>query len=427
MPTKLRPNQQVSGYEIVRLINAGAFAFSYEAIAPDGQRVFFKQYKSPSVRTPWYRAYVDYQQEIKRRMEAEGGPGSFCYKFLHFFESDDSGQRCFYQVFEFVESGGDLQKFLDILRTRDASAAWMQRLTFARLMMAGIDALHRAQIVHCDLKPENIHLIRDEAIAVGYRLKIIDMDFSILADKPAPWHGDQGYVGSPNYFSPEHLAGQVPVEASDVFTCGLILYELLGEGHPYHAEDEAEFREKVHAYGAAPPRICGPMTPGSGEATAAVLHQCLHPDPAMRPSAEVVHGVLLGKVKEYTPPRPEDKEEARPEEDKKETPEPVAAAASLELTGENGRAMRINIRTGIGKYNGRLFGEDARFLHREQFVLERSEDGAWMVVPNTDAPNDTLLNGKAITEPSRLQEGDVLAVGRESRGIVKLPMKVHIL
>ena len=142
MPTKLRPNQFVHGYQIARLINAGGFAFAYEALSPEGDKVFFKQYKCPSVRTDWYPAYVDYQQELKRRVEA--GPAAFCYRFIHFFESEDSGQRCFYQVFEFVEEGGDLQKYLDVLRAKDAGAAWKQRLTFGRLMMAGVTALHVA-------------------------------------------------------------------------------------------------------------------------------------------------------------------------------------------------------------------------------------------------------------------------------------------
>ena len=73
----------------------------------------------------------------------------------------------------------------------------------------------------------NVYLIRDPSLGAGYQLKLIDMDFSVLADHRAPWHGYQGYVGSDNYRSPEHLTrGAMPGLASDVFTCGLILYEL---------------------------------------------------------------------------------------------------------------------------------------------------------------------------------------------------------
>ena len=71
--------------------------------------------------------------------------------------------------------------------------------------MAGIAALHESKIVHADLKPANAYLIEDPTIGSGYQLKLIDMDFSLLADRRAPWHGYQGYVGTDNYRSPEHL------------------------------------------------------------------------------------------------------------------------------------------------------------------------------------------------------------------------------
>ena len=56
--------------------------------------------------------------------------------------------------------------------------------------------------MHADLKPANAYLIEDPTIGSGYQLKLIDMDFSLLADRRAPWHGYQGYVGTDNYRSP---------------------------------------------------------------------------------------------------------------------------------------------------------------------------------------------------------------------------------
>ena len=49
--------------------------------------------------------------------------------------------------------------------------------------MAGIAGLHESRVVHADLKPPNVYLIRDPSIAAGYQLKLIDMDFSVLADR----------------------------------------------------------------------------------------------------------------------------------------------------------------------------------------------------------------------------------------------------
>src|SRR4029450_12438554 len=135
--------------------------------------------------------------------------------------------------------------------------------TWTKVLLAGVAALHEARVVHCDLKPANAYLIADPTIGAGYQLKLIDMDFSVLADQRAPWHGHQGYVGSDNYRSPEPLTkGAVPGLASDVFTCGLILYELLAGVHPYWHEDQAEYAKRVRAYAIKPPALLGTM-PGT--------------------------------------------------------------------------------------------------------------------------------------------------------------------
>ena len=90
-------------------------------------------------------------------------------------------------------------------------SVWARHVTWAKVLMAGIEALHQSKIAHADLKPANVYLIQDPTIKAGYQLKLIDMDFSLLTDHRAPWHGHQGYIGSDNYRSPEHLTRrQVP-------------------------------------------------------------------------------------------------------------------------------------------------------------------------------------------------------------------------
>ena len=71
--------------------------------------------------------------------------------------------------------------------TRDP-AVWARHVTWAKVFMSGIAALHESKIVHADLKPANAYLIKDPTIGAGYQLKLIDMDFSLLADRRAPWH-----------------------------------------------------------------------------------------------------------------------------------------------------------------------------------------------------------------------------------------------
>ena len=107
-------------------------------------------------------------------------------------------------------------------------------------------------------------------------------------------------------------------------------------------------------------------------------------------------------------------------------PPPAPPAGNpLELVGESGSPVRCNTRTDLGKTVWAPTGPDAqRFLDTKQCTVARSESGEWVLTPNTSAPNETLVNGKAVTEPTVLKEGDTVAVGRESKGVVKLPMRV---
>ncbi|MDB5869271.1 MAG: hypothetical protein JWP96_1603, partial [Polaromonas sp.] len=241
MAKKLKVGDTVRGYRITKVFGPGMMAISYGALSPTGQKVFFKQYKSPAPTVVWYDAFVAYQKELSARVR-HGAAGHFAVRQLDAFE-ERWGGACYFQAYEFVENGADLQQMLDAERERHrltkvaparTPGLWAIHVTWAKVFMAAMAALHESKIVHADLKPANAYLIQDATIGAGYQLKLIDMDFSLLADRRAPWHGHQGYVGTDNYRSPEHMTrGSVPGLASDVFTCGLMLYELLAGEHPY--------------------------------------------------------------------------------------------------------------------------------------------------------------------------------------------------
>jgi len=432
MATILRIGTVVNGYEILGNPHRGGMAISYPAKSPSGQKVFLKQYKSPSVTVPWYKAYVAYQREMKRRLESSDA-ARFCYKFVDFFEAK-AGSPCYFQVYEFLEKSGDLAKVLESVRSGKSSMGWDQRLILARVLMAGIAKVHKAGVVHCDLKPENIQMIEDASVRAGYNLKLIDMDYSILSDRRAPWHGHMGYIGSPNYMSPEHLASPPPSAASDVFTCSLILYELLAGGHPYRSDDQEEYKKAALAHGAPKPKFQGKIP--NAEMVAEVMHRSLSPDPSRRPTAEEFLQALRAEAKTSSsskitetvpPPVPADPPPATSEARKAPEPFPAEAPSSvLRLIDTAGKEIRIGIRTDIGKNILRIFGDDSRYSDDLQFTLEMESPGKWLVVPRPATTNETLLNGKAIAARTPIKDGDILAVGREAKGIVKLPLTIRI-
>ena len=416
MPKNMKAGDSVQGYEIIRHLNTGGFAISYEAKkVSSGDKVFFKQYKSPSCTVGWYNGYVDYQKELKKRIEDTPATKAFTYKFVDFFEAK-FGPKTYFQVFEFVENGHNLEEILQNIRS-GRGVEWEQRILMSKVLCAAINALHSVKIVHCDLKPANIQLFNAPELTMKYRLKVIDMDFSILSDREAPWHGKQGYVGSPQYFSPEHLDGKVPTEASDVFTLGLMLYELLGGGHPYPA-DEEEYKKAVTLHAIHP--VLGGGIPGATDKeVACIMHRCLNPDASMRPTAQSVQNTLLGTMEgpKSIPPKPPVSPPA--------ALVPPKRLESLELCNDTGETLKVTIRTPVGKLLVNKFGPDAQFYDNIQYTLE-PRDGKWMLCTNAKAQNETLINGVTAAGEIELKEGQILGVGREAKGVVKLPLKVHI-
>src|SRR5688572_22089519 len=106
-------------------------------------------------------------------------------------------------------------------------------------ILGGISAAHRAGIVHRDLKPENVYLARREGR--GEVVKILDFGISSIAEATAP---DRrltmtGVVlGTPYYMAPEQARGDREITAAvDVYSTGVILYEMLTRALPYEAEN----------------------------------------------------------------------------------------------------------------------------------------------------------------------------------------------
>jgi len=404
------------------LISSGSYALSYVAEAPHGGRVFFKQYKSPAMGVDWYPAFMAHQQEIKRRIEGDPAVRDRCYRFLEFFEHRETKygheHREFCQVFEFIDASRTLTHALE----NRATTPWRHLVIFAKVLALGIHGLHHVGIVHTDLKPDNVILIPDAAIATGFRLRLIDLDWSIFADRPAPWHGRQGYVGTPGYLSPEHVRGQVPIPASDVFTTGIMLAQILAGRHPFAADaaDNTAYAKAVTNGIFAPIVIDQPIDAKVDSAVLGrVIDSTLDPDPAGRPTMRQVCDALGGKLREWTSgfvPR------GRTPPARRSSRKPSATrgpAMSLVFEGRVVATANVDAEFG-GRSLANVHG-DVRYLSNPQFRLRRQEAG-WVIEHCHEATNDTLVDGRKLEGPLAVRPGMTVCVGNAAKGVTKLPL-----
>jgi tRNA A-37 threonylcarbamoyl transferase component Bud32 len=172
-----------------------------------------------------------------------------------------------YIVMEYVE-GRNLKDEI-----RDGAPFRVGRaLDMAIQVCAAVGYAHRAGLVHCDLKPQNV------LVAGNGRVKVTDFGIA-RALSSAPQDGVEVVWGTPQYSSPEQAAGKPPTSASDVYAIGIMLYEMLAGELPFTAND-AQALSLKHLK-EEPPALSGhnPRVPLHVEQ---IVHRVLSKDPAKR-------------------------------------------------------------------------------------------------------------------------------------------------
>jgi serine/threonine-protein kinase len=120
---------------------------------------------------------------------------------------------------------------------------------------AGIGYAHRAGLIHCDVKPHNMLVTPDG------RLKVTDFGISRALSTIQPDERHSVVWGSPQYLAPEQSAGEPPSPASDVYSLGIVYYEMVTGKLPYYSTDPAELTRLHKEATPVPPSKINPDLP----------------------------------------------------------------------------------------------------------------------------------------------------------------------
>jgi serine/threonine-protein kinase len=186
------------------------------------------------------------------------------------------------RIYDFLSLGGNYAISMEYFpsHTLGAELNGKKPLPFARSaawtvdIATGMSVAHQVGIVHRDLKPANI-LINDEGL-----LKIVDFGVAAVASHADTQLTKTGYViGSPKYMAPEQILGKKVDHRADIYSLGVIMYEMLSGVPPYSKGDHMSVMYQ-HVQGKCKP--CEEINPEIPSGLAAVVRKAMEVDKTKR-------------------------------------------------------------------------------------------------------------------------------------------------
>jgi len=206
-------------YKLIAELGHGGMAWVYLAEdLREGRRVAVK------VLYPQLNQDVGFLQRFNQEAKlvmalSQSAPEMHVVRVLDYGSDRDTH----YLVMEYVP-GRDLRHVLD----EDGALSWQEAVDIARQVALALNHAHQHGIVHRDVKPENIMLLPDGTVRV--------LDFGIARARTSPDITLSGFVGSPFYAAPEQVMGRQVDTRADLYSLGIVLYELLTGERPFQAD-----------------------------------------------------------------------------------------------------------------------------------------------------------------------------------------------
>ena len=248
---------QVGRYQIVGTIGAGATSKVVRAFDPMiGRHVAIKLF-SPQLATEEGR------ERFIKEARVVGQISHQSIVALHDMGIEESTQTP-YLVMEQVE-GQPLDRILE-----KGSVPYPRACAWVADIASALHVAHRKGIIHGDVKPANV-LVTEEG-----RVKLTDFGMARLASRDSK---DSPLLGTPAYWCPEQILGKPQDARSDIFSLGVVLYEMATGKRPFDAESLQAICQKVMSATPLPPsQINSSLPAGLNE----LIGSCLEKDPGRR-------------------------------------------------------------------------------------------------------------------------------------------------
>lgn len=211
---------KIGRYEILEEIGRGTMGLVYKALDPKINRLL-------AIKTIRFSDEFDEDviKEIKERFfrEAEIAGKLSHPSIVTIYDMGDDGDLT-YMAMEFLE-GEDLDKFVD----KKTLLPFRRILDLAAKVAEALEFAHNSGVIHRDIKPANIMLLKNDEVKVT--------DFGIAKAISSSRTRTGVILGTPNYMSPEQIMGQKVDSRSDIFSLGVLCFQLFTGELPFHGEN----------------------------------------------------------------------------------------------------------------------------------------------------------------------------------------------
>lgn len=232
-------------YQVLDKLGAGGMAVVYKA-----QDTVLNRIVTVKVLREQFTSDEDFTKRFRREAQAVA---SLSHSNIVSIYDVGVEHELEYIVMEFVD-GRNLKEYI----RENAPLPVDQAVDIAKQICDALDHAHKNQIIHRDIKPHNILLTSDG------RAKVTDFGIARAVSAATVTHTGT-IVGSVHYFSPEQARGEVTNERSDLYSLGIILYEMITGVLPYDGESPISIALKHMTEEPKPPSAVQPNVPANLE------------------------------------------------------------------------------------------------------------------------------------------------------------------